>query len=92
MSSPRSAAVLLAVLALLGLAGPAAAATSRLTPTPPAAFSPVVVQPFVAAPSTVPSAPAGSDLPHTGTDIPRELLLAGLLLGAGGILRRRRAP
>jgi hypothetical protein len=92
MSSPRSAAILLAVLAPAGLAGPADAASSRLTPAPPAAFTPVVAQPVVGGPSAAPSVPGGSDLPRTGIDLPRELLLAGVLLGAGGILRLRRAP
>jgi hypothetical protein len=93
MPITRSAAILVVVFTLLGLAGPAGAATSRLTATPPVTLSapsptprPVPVTP--AAGSTTPTGPG---LPRTGSDIPRELLLAAALLAAGGILRVRRS-
>ncbi len=87
MSLTRSAAILIAVLALLGVAVPASAATSRLTLNPPVTLR-VAVPPQppagrVAPPADVPA----SGLPRTGTDLPAELLLAAVLLGAGGLLR-----
>ncbi len=89
MSINRSAAILVVVFALLGLAGPAAAVTSRLTATPPVTLTATAPTQPRAGPAGSPAPPDAAGLPRTGSDIPSELLLATVLLAGGGILRLR---
>jgi hypothetical protein len=96
MISIRSVAILLALAAVLVAAPEAGAATSQLTPTPP-----VALPPSAAAPGAMPSAgistssvsssqPSAGRLPRTGIDLRFQLLLAALLVVAGGSFRLHR--
>jgi hypothetical protein len=96
MSLTRPVAILLATVTLLSAADVACAASSKLTPTPPAGLSSGPSKPKPAPRPAIPtsssSARATGAIPRTGTDLRLELVVAVLLIVAGAVLRARRLP
>lgn len=97
MLSTRLRSFLLALAGLLLIAGPAGAATSQLTPSPPVPLSQTRATTTTTTVSSTTvssvSAPARTTaLPRTGMNVVAELFAAALLVGAGALLRLRRAP
>jgi LPXTG-motif cell wall-anchored protein len=96
MAHVRAAAIILGLLTLLAGAGSASAATPTLSSTPSFASQPRTQgpqarhQPPPAPPAHRSASPRGN-LPHTGSDLSIQLLLAGGLIGCGLILGLRRA-
>jgi hypothetical protein len=86
MSQIRPALTLLVTVTLISRAATASAAQPpSLTPTPPPTFSP----PLAADGSGTTTTSDSEAIARTGDDLPRVLLVAGILIGAGSAVRAR---
>ncbi len=93
MSRTRPAVIMLTTVALLSAGGEAWAASPTLTSMPPVTLTQGTATSNPAPQASVPVRATGDQatgaIPRTGSDLPLEMLVAVVVIAAGGVLRTR---